>query len=122
MLADDITKILAGLGIGTGAGAVLTAVINTRSQRGKSRAEAADLLVSAAERVGKLNASLDDELTELKARMDRTHYYLYKFLAEEITREELLDGLRIYSRDKLWTYEQWEMDRKEHSAQEGRPE
>lgn len=97
-MADDVTKILAGLGIGTGAGAVMTAIINTRSQRGKSRAEAADLLVSAAERVGKLNAALDEELTVLKQKMDKIHYYMYQFLSEEITRDELLNYMKDFNK------------------------
>lgn len=94
MQADDIARILAGLGVGTGAGAVLTAVINSMSSRGKSRAEAADLLVGAAERVGKLNADLDSEVRDLKAKIDEIQLAMFLYLGEEISREELLDRVK----------------------------
>ena len=94
MTADEIAKILAGLGLGTGAGAALTAIINSYSSKGKSRAEAADLLVGAAERVGKLNADLDEELRETKTRLDRIQVAMIQYLAEEITREELLEEMK----------------------------
>ncbi len=94
MQADDIAKILAGLGLGTGTGAAITAIINSMSSKGKSRAEAADLLVGAAERVGKLNADLDGELRETKARLDRIQLAMIQYLGEEITREELLEEMK----------------------------
>lgn len=94
MSADDVARILAGLGIGTGAGAVATAIINSYSSKGKSRAEAADLLVGAAERVGKLNADLDTEVRELKARIDDIQLAMFQYLGEEITKEELLDRIK----------------------------
>ena len=94
MQADDIAKILAGLGIGTGTGAALTAIINSLSSKGKSRAEAADLLVGAAERVGKMNSDLDAELRDTKSRMDRIQLAMIQYLGEEITREELLDQMK----------------------------
>ena len=94
MQADEIAKILAGLGIGTGAGAAVTAIINSLSARGKSRAEAADLLVGAAERVGKLNADLDEELRDTKARLDRIQVAMIEYLGEQITREELLQEMK----------------------------
>lgn len=94
MSADDITKILGGLGLGAGTGAVLTAIINSQTNKGKSRAEAADLLVGAAERVGKLNAELDCEVRSLKLAMDRIQVAMLQYLAEEITRQELLDQIK----------------------------
>ena len=90
MEADDIAKILGALGLGSTAGAVVTAMLNSYTSKGKSRAEAADLLVSAAERVAKLNASLDKELGEVKARMDHIQLCIIQYLAEEMTREQLL--------------------------------
>lgn len=94
MQADDIAKILAGLGFGAGSGAIVTAIINSYSSKGKSRAEAADLLVGAAERVGKMNADLDNELRETKSRMDRIQLAMIQYLGEEISREELLEEMK----------------------------
>jgi len=91
MTADDIAKIVGGLGLGAGAGAVLTALINTLTNKGKSKAEAADLLVGAAERVGKMNAELDGEVRELKQAMDGIQIAMLKYLSEEISQEELLN-------------------------------
>ena len=94
MRADDIATILAGLGLGTGTGAALTAIINLISSRGKSRAEAADLLVGAAERVGKLNEDLDHEVRELKVAIDQIQIAMLQYLGEEISREELLSRIK----------------------------
>lgn len=94
MTADEVAKILAGLGLGTGAGAAITAIINSYSSKGKSRAEAADLLVGAAERVGKLNADLDSELRDTKARLDRIQVAMIQYLGEHISREELLEEMK----------------------------
>jgi hypothetical protein len=94
MQADEVAKILAGLGIGTGAGAAVTAIINSLSSRGKSRAEAADLLVGAAERVGKLNAELDEELRQTRTKLDQIEVLVIQYLANQMTREELLEEMR----------------------------
>lgn len=94
MQADEVAKILAGLGIGTGAGAVLTAIINSLSARGKSRAEAADLLVGAAERVGKLNADLDQELRDTKAMVDQIEALVIQHMNNQMTIDELLEEIR----------------------------
>lgn len=94
MHSDDIIKIIAALGVGSGASAVATAVIAAKSGKGRSRAEAADLLVNAAERVGKMNATLDDEVRELKARIDLIQLALFQYLGEEISREELLKRVK----------------------------
>jgi len=91
MQVDDVVKLLTGLGLGTGTGAALTAIINSQTQKGKSRAEAADLLIGAAERVGKMNADLDDEVHRLKGDMDSIQLALMEYLAERLTREELLN-------------------------------
>ncbi len=94
MPADDVVKIIGGLGLGAGTGAVLTALINSQSTKGKSRAEAADLLVDAAARVGQLNADLDTQLRDTKSRLDRIHLAMIQYLGEEITREELLEEMK----------------------------
>jgi len=94
MNIDEFIKILGGLGLGAGAAAVLTALINTRSNRGKSRAEAADLLIGAAERVGKLNADLDSELRNARARLDRIEVLVIQYLANQITRQELQEEIK----------------------------
>lgn len=97
MQIEDLSKILAGLGLGSGAGAAITAIINSQTAKGKSRAEAADLLIGAAERVGKMNADLDDEVRRLKGEMDAIQLALMEYLAERMSRDELLEvvkGLR----------------------------
>ena len=98
--ADDLARIVGGLGLGAGAGAVLTALINTRSNRGKSRAEAADLLVGAAERVGRINAELDAELRALRANLDALKSLTMDFLDKRITQEEFIHrASKIYNRE-----------------------
>ena len=94
MNIEEFIKILGGLGLGAGVAAVLTALINTRSNRGKSRAEAADLLIGAAERVGKLNADLDAELRNARARLDRIEVLVIQYLANQITRQELQEEIK----------------------------
>lgn len=94
MQVDDVAKILAGLGLGAGSGAVVTAVINSYSSKGKSRAEAADLLVGAAERVGKMNADLHHQLQDAKAQIDKIQLVMIQYLGEEISREELLEEMK----------------------------
>lgn len=91
MPTDELVKILAALGVGSGASAIITAVVAARSQRGKSRAEAADLLIGAAERVGKMNAEQDEEIRKLKSKVDDINHAMFQYLAGEITREELLE-------------------------------
>lgn len=94
MTADDIVKIIAALGVGSGISAVVTAIIAARSGRGRSRAEAADLLVSAAERVGKMNADLNGEVSQLKNTLDTIQIAMLQYLGEEISREELLERMK----------------------------
>jgi hypothetical protein len=78
MNADDMLKVLASLGAVGSAATVTTAVIASKSSKGKSRAEAADLLVGAAERVGKMNNSLDDENHRLRTVIHEIHAALIK--------------------------------------------
>jgi len=92
MHADEVVKIIAGLGLGSGAGAIATAIISSSSQRGKSRAEAADLLVGAAERVGKMNESLDEEVRRLRADLDGFHMLTLNYLDGTIDRQEFMDA------------------------------
>ena len=94
MNSDELIKLIAALGIGSGASAVVTAVVAARSGRGKSRAEAADLLIGAAERVGKMNAEQDEEIRHLKIQVDEMQLAMFDYLAETITREQLLDRIR----------------------------
>lgn len=94
MNAEDIIKAISALGVGSGLGAVITSVLAARSTKGKSRAEAADLLVGAAERVGKMNADLDSEVRQLKKTVDEIQWAMYDYLAERITREELLERVK----------------------------
>lgn len=90
MAADEIVKIIAALGVGSGASAVLTAVIAAKSEKGKSRATAADLLIGAAERVGRMNLDQDTQIKELRSKLDLIHFAMLEYLSEEISREELL--------------------------------
>lgn len=94
MQADDITKILAGLGMGTGTGAVITAIINSRSNRGKARADAADLLVGAAERIGKFNESLDSENRELRAVVKTMQLTALNYIDGTIDREHFVAAVK----------------------------
>lgn len=94
MSADDVIKIIAALGVGSTASAAATAVIASRSERGKSRAEAADLLIGAAERVGKMNETQDAEIKQLKTKLELIHLAFLSYLAEEITRAELFDIMK----------------------------
>ena len=94
MATDDIVKLLGGLGLSAGAGAILSALITSYSGKGKSRAEAADLLVAAAERVGLLNKEMDVELRELKKTLDEVFILMFQYLAEEITKDDLLEAIK----------------------------
>ena len=94
MEVDDLVKILGGLGLGAGSASILSALINSYSSKGKSRAEAADLLVQAAERVGVLNKELDVELREVKRNLNDVFLAMFQYLSEEITREELLEKVK----------------------------
>lgn len=94
MALDEIVKLLAALGVGSGLSAVGTALVAARTGKGKSRAEAADLLIGAAERVGKMNESLDDQVRELKATIDEIQLAMFQYLGEEISREELLTRVK----------------------------
>lgn len=94
MPLEEITKLLAGLGLGTGTGAVITAVINSRNNKGKARAEAADLLVGAAERVGLFNKELDLELRQAKVTLDSLHILIIDFLDGSIERDVFVDAVK----------------------------
>lgn len=94
MRAAEVLQWFTAIGFGTGTAAIITAVISARSQKGKSRAEAADLLINAAERVGKMNEAQDSEIRELKNKMDRIQFAMLDYLSEDITRAELLDIMK----------------------------
>lgn len=94
MQSDELIKLVAALGGGASISAIITALIAARSQKGKSRAEAADLLIGAAERVGKMNAQQDEEIQKLKIKLDAVQYTVFQFLAGDIDRIELLDKMR----------------------------
>lgn len=94
MDADEVAKIVGGLGLGASAGAIIVALINAQSQKGKSRAEAAEVLMSAAERVAVLNKEMDQELRIVKKSLDSAFWLIHQFIEEEITKEELLKHIR----------------------------
>lgn len=70
LTSDDMIRLVAGLGLGSGAGMVGTSIVAARTTKGKARAEAADLLVNAAERVGQMNADLSDENRLLRSAIN----------------------------------------------------
>lgn len=90
MSVDELVKIMGGLGLGASAGAILTALINTRSNKSKSRAEAADLLVGAAERVGRINAEMDVEMRTLRTLLIDAQCLLETYTNNQISRQEYL--------------------------------
>lgn len=92
--SEDIIKAISALGIGTSVGAAITALINSRASKGKSRAEAADLLIGAAERVGKLNAAQDIEIRHLKKTLDELYILILNHMEGRTTSEEFLDLLK----------------------------
>lgn len=96
MRSDDLVQIIAALGLGSGITTIVAAVIAARAQKGKARAEAADLLVSAAERVGKMNQTLDGELRRMRNASDEVHSAVLDHLEGTITRDELIVKLRSF--------------------------
>ncbi len=94
MSVDDAIKVISALGVGSSLGALITAIINSNTSKGKSRAEAADLLVGAAERVGKMNADLSEEVRQLQATIEQIHFLIIAFLDGKISREQFRDSLR----------------------------
>ena len=90
MNVDELVKVMGGLGLGASAGAILTALINTRSNKSKSRAEAADLLVGAAERVGRINAEMDVEMRTLRALLIDAQALLTAYSNNKISQQEYL--------------------------------
>ena len=94
MIADDVLHGITALGLGSGLGAIVTSVIAARSGKGKARADAADLLIGAAERVGKMNAALDEENRRLRVALDTALNTVLKFAEGRITRDKMLETLR----------------------------
>lgn len=94
MSVEDAIKVISALGVGSSLGALITAIINSNTSKGKSRAEAADLLVGAAERVGKMNADLSEEVRQLQATIEQIHFLIIAFLDGKISREQFRDSLR----------------------------
>lgn len=92
--SDDIIKAISALGIGTSVGAAITAAINSRASKGKSRAEAADLLIGAAERVGRLNADQDVEIRHLKKTWDDLYMAVLDHIEGRTTDKEFLAILK----------------------------
>lgn len=94
MNTNEIVGLISALGLGSSLGAIIAAVVSSRSQKGKARAEAADLIMNAAERVGKMNAELHAEIVQLRGDSEDIHRVVYEFLAGRATREELIVLLR----------------------------
>ena len=93
MKLDNVLSAITALGLGGSLGAIVTSIITSRSQRGKSRAEAADLLIGAAERVGQMNKILDVENHKLRADLDSLVDTVHKFLETRVSRDELIEKL-----------------------------
>ncbi len=94
MSVDDAIKVISALGVGSSIGAMITAIINSNTSKGNSRAEAADLLVGAAERVGKMNLDLSTEVRGLQETIEEMHSLILDFLDGKISREEFRKSLR----------------------------
>jgi hypothetical protein len=93
-VSDDILHGVTALGLGSGLGAIVTSVIAARSGKGKARADAADLLIGAAERVGKMNATLDEENRRLKTSLDTALDVVLQYAEGRVTRDEMMKKLR----------------------------
>lgn len=94
MQLNDIVDGITALGLGSGLGAILTAFITSRAQKGKARAEAADLIMNAAERVGKMNELQDAEIRLLRSEVEEINSSITKYLDGVVGKEELLELLR----------------------------
>lgn len=94
MRADELIQAIAAAGFGSGVTSILVAVITSRANKGKARADAADLLTGAAERVGKMNEVLDRENTKVKLALDMLSMGVIKYLQHAISEEELLEVMR----------------------------
>jgi len=94
MTTDDIIKIIAALGVGSGSTAAITAIIAAQSSKGKSRADAADVLIGAAERVGKMNAEQDAEIRHLRNHLYSLKAGMLGYLAEELDKDQLTDIIK----------------------------
>lgn len=94
MKVQDVTEAITALGLGSGIGAIVTSLIASRSGKGKARAEAADLLVNAAERVGKMNEGLDADVRRLRGMTDDLNRAMYDYLDDAITKQELMERVK----------------------------
>ena len=94
MKIQDVTEAITAMGLGSGIGAIITSVLAARSNKGKARAEAADLLVNAAERVGKMNEGLDADVRKLRGEVDDLNRAMYSYLDDSITKDELLERVK----------------------------
>ena len=86
---SDAIQALAYAGVGSGVGAIIAAFISAHSKKGSARAEAADLLTEAAERVARVNIQLDNEVRKLRGDLELVAEAIDKFLGREITSSEL---------------------------------
>lgn len=87
--SGDALQALAYAGVGSGTGAIIAAVIAARSGKGPARAEAADLLVEAAERVSRMNQDLDKDNRKLRHEITVIVQAVDDFIAKKITEDEL---------------------------------
>lgn len=91
--ASEALQALAYAGVGSGAGAVVAAIISARSGKGAARAEAADLLTEAAERVSHMNQELDKENRHLRHELSEITHAIQCFLDKEIDERELRETI-----------------------------
>lgn len=94
MQINEIVDGITALGLGSGMGALLTAVITSRAQKGKARAEAADLIMNAAERVGKMNADMSEEIRQLRTEVEELNAAIMNYLSGSVSRDQLLEVLK----------------------------
>lgn len=94
MQSNEIVQLIAALGVGSGASAIATAVVASRSQKGKARAEAADLLIDAAERVGQWNKAQADEIQALRSIVKVMQLTALNYLDGTIDKETFMSAVK----------------------------
>lgn len=94
MEVSDAVYALAYAGVGSGLGTIIAAVVSARSQRGPARAQAADLLTEAAERVSNMNHSLDRENRHLRRDLEDLSDAVCDYLDGTLGEDELRAVLR----------------------------
>lgn len=95
VFGDASLQLLSYLGaVLAGTGALVGSVITVRSNKHTSRADAADMITSAAERVSRLNVTLDRENRVLRKNLMEFADLADGFLDKKVSEDVLLSGIR----------------------------